>query len=95
MGDYGFYDKKKARDFLTVENLGPGGEFPVNTGGGLLAESYNMGLTPMAEAVMQMSGRCGDRQLGVLPGTKMPEFTIISDNGGYYQSNETTILERG
>jgi len=95
LGDYGFFDKKKARDFLTVENIGPGGEFPVNTGGGLLAESYNMGLTPMAEAVMQMSGRCGDRQLGVLAGTKLPEFMIISDNGGYYQSNETTILERG
>ena len=62
---------------------------------GLLAEGYYMGLTPLAEGVMQMSGRCGDRQLGVMPGTKLPEFMIISDNGGYYNSNETMILERG
>ena len=95
LADYGFYDRKKSRDFLTVENIGPGGDFPVNTGGGLLAEGYYMGLTPLAEGVMQMSGRCGDRQLGVMPGTKLPEFMIISDNGGYYNSNETMILERG
>lgn len=95
LGDYGFFDKHKPLDFLNAENIGPGGAFPVNTGGGLLAESYQMGLTPLSEAVMQMSGRCGARQLGVLPGTKMPEFTIVSDNGGFYQSNETYILERG
>ena len=95
LADYGFYERKKSRDFLTVENIGPGGDFPVNTGGGLLAEGYYMGLTPLAEGVMQMSGRCGDRQLGVMPGTKLPEFMIISDNGGYYNSNETMILERG
>lgn len=95
LGDYGFFDKKKSRDFMTVENIGPGGAFPVNTGGGLLSEGYYMGLTPMGEAVMQMSQRCGDRQLGVIPGTKLPEFMLVSDNGGFYQSNETMILERG
>ncbi len=95
LGDYGFFDKKKSRDFMTIENIGPGGAFPVNTSGGLLAEGYYMGMTPVAEAVMQMSQRCGERNLGVLPGTKLPEFMIISDNGGYYQSNETIIVERG
>ncbi len=95
LSDYGFFEKKNSRDFMTVENIGPGGAFPVNTGGGLLSEGYYMGLTPIAEAVMQMSQRCGDRQLGVLPGTKLPEFMLVSDNGGFYQSNETLILERG
>ena len=55
LADYGFYDRKKSRDFLTVENIGPGGDFPVNTGGGLLAEGYYMGLTPLAEGVMPVS----------------------------------------
>ncbi len=95
LSDYGFFEKKKSRDFMTVENIGPGGAFPVNTGGGLLSEGYYMGLTPIGEAVMQMSQRCGDRQLGVIPGTKLPEFMLVSDNGGFYQSNETLILERG
>lgn len=95
LGDYGFFEKNKQRDFLTVENLGPGGDFPLNTGGGLLSEGYGMGLTPIGEAVSQMLGRCGERQLGVLPGTKAPEFMLVSDNGGFYQSNETLILERG
>jgi acetyl-CoA acetyltransferase len=95
LADYGFYDPHHSRDFLMADHIGPGGDFPVNTSGGLLAEGYYMGLTPVAEAVMQMSGRCGDRQLGVMPGTKLPEFMIVSDNGGYYNSNETMILERG
>ena len=95
LADYGFYDPHKSRDFLLADRIGPGGDFPVNTSGGLLAEGYYMGLTPLAEAVMQMSGRCGERQLGVMPGTKLPEFMIVSDNGGYYNSNETMILERG
>ena len=61
----------------------------------LLAGSTIEPFRSLAEGVMQMSGRCGDRQLGVMPGTKLPEFMIISDNGGYYNSNETMILERG
>ena len=94
LADYGFYDRKKSADFLRAEDLGPGGKFPLNTSGGMLSEGYFMGMTPVVEGVMQMMGRCGDRQLGVLPGTKMPEFTICSDNGGYLQSHETLILER-
>lgn len=95
LADYGFFDPHKSLDFMNADHIGPGGDFPVNTGGGLLAESYDMGLTSLSEGVMQMAQRCGDRQLGVLPGTKMPEFMIVSDNGGFYNSHETFILERG
>lgn len=94
LADYGFFDRTKSADFITAENLGPGGNFPLNTSGGMLSEGYFMGMTPVVEGVMQMMGRCGDRQLGVVPGTKMPEFTICSDNGAYLQSHETLILER-
>ena len=77
------------------ERLGPGGDLPVNTSGGMLSEAYFMGRTPVAEAVMQLTGRCGDRQLGVLAGTKAPSIIVCSDNGAVFQSHITLVLERG
>jgi len=35
---------------------------PVNTNGGLLTEGYLHGMNTVAEAVLQIQGRCGDRQ---------------------------------
>jgi acetyl-CoA acetyltransferase len=40
----------------------PGGTFPVNTHGGLLAEGYLHGMNTVAEAVLQVQGRGGVRQ---------------------------------
>lgn len=93
--DYGFFPREQVKEFLTRQRLGPGGELPVNTSGGMLSEGYFMGLTPVAEAFMQLTGRCGQRQLGVLPGTKEPEIIVCSDNGAVFQSHITLVLERG
>ena len=92
--DYGFFKGNDAGEFLTKERLGPGGEFPVNTSGGMLSEAYFMGLTPVSEGVMQLMDRCGKRQLGRYPGTKRPELIMCSDNGGVFQSHVSLILER-
>ena len=92
--DYGFFRKEEVRDFITRERLGPGGSLPVNTSGGMLSEAYFMGLTPISEAVMQLTGRCGERQLGVVPGTKAPNIIVASDNGAVFQSHITLVLER-
>ncbi len=92
--DYGFFQAGEEKEFLKKERLGPGGEFPVNTSGGMLSEAYFMGLTPVSEAVMQLMGRCGERQLGVYPGTKFPRLIMCSDNGGVFQSHASLILER-
>lgn len=93
--DYGFFPKEEAGAFLTRQRLGPGGELPVNTSGGMLSEGYFMGLTPVAEAVMQLTGRCGARQLGAVPGTKPPAVIVCSDNGAVFQSHAALVLERG
>lgn len=92
---YGFFTRAQVRDWLTRERIGPGGELPVNTSGGMLSEAYFMGLTPIAEAVMQLMGRCGERQLGTLAGTKTPSVMMCSDNGGVFQSHAALILQRG
>lgn len=93
--DYGFFKPEGVKDWLSAERIGPGGEMPVNTSGGMLSESYFMGLTPLSEAVMQLQHRCGMRQLGTVPGSKVPELIMCSDNGGVLQSHLTMILERG
>ena len=92
--DCGFFKPGESMDWFKPERIGPGGRLPVNTSGGMLSESYFMGLTPVGEAVMQLMGRCGKRQLGVLPGTKTPQIMFCTDNGGVLQSNCSMILER-
>ena len=72
----------------------PGGRMPVNTSGGQLSEVYFMGLTPLTEGVMQIMGRCGDRQLGPTTNTREPKIILCSDNGGILQSHMTVILRR-
>lgn len=92
--DYGFFKPGEGRAWLKGGTIAPGGRMPVNTSGGLLSEAYFMGLTPLTEGVMQIMGRCGERQLGVVAGTRKPEIILCSDNGGILQTHSTAILRR-
>jgi len=92
--DYGFFEPGECLGWMREVGIGPGGKLPINTSGGLLAEAYFMGLTPLSEAVMQLMGRCGSRQLGPATGTKEPEVILVSDNGGVLQSHCCVILGR-
>jgi len=67
---------------------------PVNTSGGQLSEAYFMGLTPLTEAVLQLMGRAGKRQLGPETKTKTPQIILCTDNGAVLQTQSTTILRR-
>lgn len=93
--DYGFFGPGEGEDWFRGGTIEPGGRMPVNTSGGQLAESYQMGLTPLTEGVMQLMGRCGERQLGPATGNRTPEIILCSDNGGILQSHACYILGRG
>ena len=92
--DYGFFGPGEGEDWFKGGTIEPGGRMPVNTSGGQLSEAYYMGLTPLTEGVMQLMGRCGDRQLGAGTRTKPPEIILCSDNGGILQSHSCAILRR-
>ncbi|MBV1717458.1 MAG: thiolase family protein [Desulfarculus sp.] len=93
--DYGFFGYGEGEDWFKGGTIEPGGRMPVNTSGGQLSEAYFMGLTPISEAVMQLMGRCGPRQLGPATQTKEPEIILCSDNGGTLQSHACLIFRRG
>ncbi len=94
MMGYGFFRPGEGKDFFANGRTAPGGEFPVNTSGGLLSEAYQMGFTPLTEAVVQLQGRAGERQLGPATKTKEPNVILVSGNGGVLQTHSTTILGR-
>jgi acetyl-CoA acetyltransferase len=61
--DYGWCEKGEGGAFVESGAIGPGGSIPVNTSGGLLS-CYHLGdLTGFAEAVRQIRGEAGERQI--------------------------------
>ena len=90
--DYGFFAPGEGQNWFKDGRSAPGGELPINTSGGQLSEAYFMGLTPITEAVMQLMGRCGRRQLGPKTATNSPEIILCSDNGGILQTHTSVIL---
>jgi acetyl-CoA acetyltransferase len=92
--DLGFFEPGQGRNWIKETGIGPGGRMPVNTSGGQLSEAYFMGLTPLTEAVLQLMGRAGKRQLGPETKTKTPQIILCTDNGAVLQTQSTTILRR-
>jgi acetyl-CoA acetyltransferase len=54
--ELGFCARGEAKDWATVERLSLGGEFPINTSGGLLGEAYIHGMNGITEVVRQIRG---------------------------------------
>jgi acetyl-CoA acetyltransferase len=68
--------------------IAPGGKLPVNTNGGGLSYCHPgmYGLFVLMEAVRQVRGECGERQV---PGC---ETAIAHGNGGALSAQSTVIL---
>ncbi len=84
--DYGFCNKGEGGAFVADGKLAPGGALPVNTGGGQLSSFYMWGMTPISEAVIQLRGDGGKRQV---PAART---ALVSGNGGILSTHSTLIL---
>ncbi|MBI4641645.1 MAG: thiolase family protein [Candidatus Tectomicrobia bacterium] len=86
--DYGFCEKGEGGAFVEGGRIELGGDLPVNTHGGLLSKAH-FGMLHITEAVMQLRGECGLRQVN------NAEIAIVSGTGGVLSSHSTMILRRG
>jgi acetyl-CoA acetyltransferase len=86
--DLGFCEKGEGGPFVSGGRISPGGELAVNTNGGGL--SYNhpgmYGLLLLVEAVRQLRGECGERQVADT------NVALVHGNGGVLSSQVTAIL---
>lgn len=94
--DLGFCAKGEGGAFVADGRLTVDGALPVNTdGGGLSACHPGMrGLFLLVEAVRQLRGEAGDRQVRKAGG-RLPELAVASGTGGWFCSSGTVVLARG
>lgn len=86
--DLGFCPKGEGGRFVSNGAIAPGGKLPVNTSGGGLSYCHPgmYGLLVMIEAIRQVRGECGERQV---PNC---EIALAHGNGGVLSSQCTVIF---
>ena len=82
----GFCEMGEGGSFVENGNIELGGALPVNTHGGLLSQAHLGGMFHINEAVRQVRGTAGPRQV---PNVKN---TIVTGNGGLFSSQTMMIL---
>jgi acetyl-CoA acetyltransferase len=85
--EYGFCEPGKAGPLVSSGALAPGGALPTNTGGGQLSGFYLQGMTPLVEALIQLRGEGGERQV---PGA---HTALVGGIGGRLDHHASLILE--
>ena len=88
--NYGFCEPGEGLDFVQDGRTEFDGAFPVNTNGGHLAESYIGGILHYVEAVRQLRGEAGARQI-----TKKLETVLACGEGSGGVTSGAVILRRG
>jgi acetyl-CoA acetyltransferase len=87
--DYGFCGTGEGGALAASGALAPGGDLPTNTGGGQLSSFYLWGMTPLHEAVTQLRGQAGERQVA------RHDTAMVSGNGGILEHHSTLVLTSG
>ena len=86
--DLGFCKKGEGGAFVSGQRTAPGGDFPMNTNGGGLSYTHTgmYGMFTIIEAVRQVRGECGERQV------KDAELALCHGPGGIFSAAATMIL---
>ena len=88
--DLGFCKKGEGGQMID-RGIGPASKLPVNTSGGGLRYCHPgmFGIFILVEAVRQLRGECGDRQVD------KARHALVHGFGGVFSGNATVILRRG
>jgi acetyl-CoA acetyltransferase len=86
--DLGFCAKGEGGGFVEDGKLGPGGSLPMNTNGGGLSYTHpgQYGMFLLVEAVRQLRGACGERQVDDA------EVAVAHGCGGVLSATGTVVL---
>ncbi len=84
--DYGFCEKGEGGPYVESIGTALGGKLPVNTHGGLLSQAHADGILHLTEAVKQLRGSCGERQV------EGAEVALVSGSGGIFATHSSLIL---
>ncbi|MCL6558967.1 MAG: thiolase family protein [Firmicutes bacterium] len=82
----GFCEIGEGGPFVENGNIELGGKLPVNTHGGLLSQAHLGGMFHVNEAVRQLRGEAGERQV------PDAEHAVVTGNGGLFSSQSVLIL---
>jgi acetyl-CoA acetyltransferase len=94
----GFCGPGESPDFVAGQRTAPGGDFALNTSGGGLSYTHPgmYGSFLLVEAVRQLRGECGDRQVMHRGDPTQPaKISIVNGTGGSLSSTGTIVLATG
>jgi acetyl-CoA acetyltransferase len=88
--ELGFCEKGEGGPFVSNQRTAPGGDFPMNTNGGGLSYTHPgmYGMFILIEAVRQLRGECGERQV------RDARLALVNGTGGMLSATGTLILGR-
>ena len=91
----GFCKQGEAPDFVANQRTAPGGDFALNTNGGGLSYTHPgmYGSFLLVEAVRQLRGECGERQVKHRADpTQNAKLAVVNGTGGSLSSTGTVVL---
>jgi acetyl-CoA acetyltransferase len=86
--ELGFCRRGEGSEFALGGGLDLGEKCPVNTHGGLLSQGHVGGFLHVVEAVRQLRGECGDRQVAGA------EVAMVAGGGGIFGVNAAMLLSQ-